>query len=148
MKAQLGNLMTFVMLFIAFTIVAYVLHIVIGAIPYAPAQAWLSGFDAFVMAFVDNSLIILLLFGVVLDLYSSFENPSRVKAIINIVGVFLVGYLALFVQNIVGVITLFNSTALSTTTGFLNGGYLVFLLLFGLVFSAILNLRHKENEGY
>jgi len=148
MKAQLGSFTNLFIIVLLFAISAFVLNTFISAFWfYLPVQTALNSFANIVYGFVDASLVIICILGIVISLYTSYENPSVIKAILNVVGIFILGYFGLLVNNIIGITPIFNSTRLPNTTAFLTGGYKMYLLLFALVLSAVLNLRHKESEG-
>src|ERR1700674_4662697 len=51
-------------------------------------------------AFIDNSFYVLFVLVLFIGLYDSYENPSKKKAIIDLIGLFVLGYFNLAISGI------------------------------------------------
>jgi hypothetical protein len=98
---------------------------------------------------LDLAIVAVVVIGIVIDMVVSYRSPSREKALINALMVIALGitysFLGFFITQLSAIIP-FN-TILPDTSSAWNSGALVFIAFFGLIVSAVLNMRHNDTGG-
>jgi len=152
MKAQLTYLVIFFIFF------AFLLALFIGAffinnilpknsVAYTTSNTIYTTIDAF----ADNSFILIFFVMLIFDVVASYLKPSKTIGILNILLLFAIVYIVLFMQNFLPTLNnvLSANTILPNSYAFMSSAYLPYIVFMFLIASIILNFRHKEvEEGY
>lgn len=152
LKGQIGISFLWVifLLFLTFVICAFILNTVLPIFPLTPnaiANQGLTGIRNYVnytFTFADNSFYVLFILVLFIGLYDAYENPSRKKAVFDIIGIFVIGYFNLAITGILGSLGALNpSVSLPLTYVFFDTAYKVIILYFVMIIAIILNMRSK-----
>lgn len=95
------------------------------------------------VSFIDNSIWVAVILLIFADLAQSYNEPQRYMVIVNILGIFILAYifytlLPSFSQTANAIP--FNSI-FPVTTLIVSNGYLLFIMVLGMILSAIFNAR-------
>lgn len=97
-------------------------------------------------ALVDDSLLVVLVFAIFLGILQASLFPRKIMAVVNIISILALAVVVLTLNT--GLLTLDNALSVNTilpfSTGLYTGGYAGYMVFFGLIVSAILNLREED----
>lgn len=153
MKGQIGIgfLWTIFLLFLVFAIVAFIAYTVLPLFPTTPDAIANQGLVAmnnyvkYTFTFADNSFYVLFILILFIGLYDAWDSPSRKKAIVDIIGLFVIAYFNLAINGILGSIGALNpAISLPITYAFFNSVYKIIILYFVMIISIILNMQGKK----
>lgn len=125
-----------------FSIVGYIAYIGLTYIPVAPGEPNTIAYTVnYTFNFIDNTLLWIFIIALFFDLLSSYFSPSLWKGILNLIGLFALGYMFLLFSQIAPSIfgPLGTNTILPITYSFFRSSYSILVIFFFSIFSIILN---------
>ena len=138
---MIDKLFALFFLLLALCICGFMAQLYIHNFPSSPITGTLNYIFNYTYTFIDDSLLFVFLIALFLDLVNSYMHPSIAMGIINIFGIFILGYLYLVFINITPIILgpFTPNTFLPITTAFFTSSYIAVIIFFFMIFSAILN---------
>lgn len=139
-----------VFLFIMFTVLYPVLAIMASVfdsalLPFMHASSGFTfmGFLAQIASSIDLFLVILLFGSLMYATWLSWENPSKSAALIYLLGIFILGYLFVWVNNIINPVLPFYAGELPIMFSMIASGYIALAFFIVLAVNVVFNVRVK-----
>lgn len=128
----------------------YMMSFVIGAfttLPYA-SNVYVQSIYSTIVGIFDNSFLFIFIIVIFGDVYISYVEPSRTKAIENIFAFFMVAWFyALFAQLFTAFNSLQFSTLMPSTSAFFLNGYYIVFTFFAIILCIIFNLNKVNPQS-
>ncbi len=149
----MANIFGFLSVFFIFLIVLvglFIAHFTISVLPSNTlASNTANGIYSFMSGFFDSLAIILLLVFLLIDVISAYFAPSVANGVANLLLLFALAYIVLFLQSSVMPIlnnVLSANTILPTTYTLLSNSYMPFLVMAFAILATVLNFRKNEPQ--
>jgi len=148
-KAQSSAIFIIFLLIFVFALTLYLSNIFIAFLPSNTiAHKTASSIFNTIGSFFDNSIIIIFFVLLAIDIGYSAINPSKIMGIANIILLFAMVYVVLFLQNQIPLLNVLSANALlPNSMAFLSSSYLPYIIFIALIISIIMNFRKSENNG-
>lgn len=145
-SSNIGILFKFFLFFLVLAGLGYLTLLILPKLPVSSdptVVATMSSINKFVSnsyAIIDNSFFFIFLFIFFLGLYDSYTHPSRAKAVLGLIELFVLAYLNLVIVAVLPAFSIFNSaTLLPITTSFFNSIYKEVIVYFVIIITIIFN---------
>ena len=147
MKAQLRTYFYLILVILIFGIAIYITELVINNAPgIIPSQVIY--IETFTKQFFDNTIFFLLMIIIFIELIASWINPNKLLAGLNLIGIFILGYLKLSFNTLLAPVnnSISTNTLLPNSYTLITSSYITVIIFFALVIGIIFNLRDKNEE--
>ncbi|MGC8588545.1 MAG: hypothetical protein ACP5LI_05955 [Hydrogenobaculum sp.] len=149
----MANIVGFLSVFLIFLIMLiglFISHFTISILPSNTiASNTANSVYSFISGFFDSMAIILLVVFLFIDVISAYMQPSKVNGVANLLLLFALAYIVLFLQGVMPTLNsvLAANTILPNTYAVLSSSYMPFLVMAFAFLATILNFRNNENEA-
>jgi len=148
----MANIFGFLSVFFIFLIVLVGLFIAHFSISIFPSNSIASntanGVYSFISGFFDSLAVILLIVFLLIDVLSAYFAPSVANGVANLLLLFALAYIVLFLQSFMPTLNnvLSANTILPTTYTLLSNSYMPFLVMAFAILATVLNFRKNEPQ--
>jgi len=148
----MANIFGFLSVFFIFLIILvglFIAHFSISIFPSnSIASTTANGVYSFISGFFDSLAIILLLVFLLIDVLSAYFAPSVANGVANLLLLFALAYIVLFLQSFMPTLNnvLSANTILPTTYTLFSSSYMPFLVMAFAILSIVLNFRKTEPQ--
>ncbi len=147
--ASISGFVSVFFIFLIMLIGLYISHFTISVLPSNTlASNTANSVYLFISNFFDSMAIILLIVFLLLDVISAYMQPSKVNGIANLLLLFALAYIVLFLQGFMPTLNsvLSANTILPNTYAVISSSYMPFLVMAFAFLATILNFRNNENN--
>ena len=143
----MANIFGFLSVFFIFLIVLvglFIAHFTISVLPSNTlASNTANGIYSFMSGFFDSLAIILLLVFLLIDVISAYFAPSVANGVANLLLLFALAYIVLFLQSFMPTLNnvLSANTILPTTYALFSSSYMPFLIMAFAILATLFNFR-------
>lgn len=135
-------LFTIFAILIFLSIIGYIALTAVHYIPVAPNEPnVVAPLLTYSLTFIDGSVFVIFILALFFDLLSAYFRPNKYMGIINIIGLFALGYLVLVFNSLLPVFLALNTASLLPITySLFSSTWKTVLIFFFMIFSIIFDL--------
>ncbi len=137
-------LLAFFGIFFLFLGLAFVAVLTLNFIP-AFNIAWLNTWVNNTFTIIDDMVVAVIFIVLIADSMVSWYKPSMAKAFLNVLGIFLLGYINLTFLNLVNGILPFYTGSFPHFYAIISSGAIAFIFYFFMIVSIIFNVRGEKH---
>lgn len=131
---------------LSISIVGYIALIGVKYIPVATNEPnVIAPLTTYTLSLIDSGIFIIFILALFFDLLASYFSPSKLMGIINIIGLFMLGYLVLIFNNLLPVFLALNTNVMFPITYSLFAStWKTVIIFFFMIFSIIFDLSGNK----
>ena len=147
MEGALNIYFEFYMMFILITIASFITITVLNSFPAGYAHDLVYNLETWIFSFINGTFLFLFLCFLVIESMDSYAHPSLSFAVLDVIGIFALGWLSYVSNSFVAQLVTFNlTTGTSGIASLFTSNTIAVLTFFFLIINVILNVQSRNSQ--